>query len=213
MDGVPVFSLVADAMPSLGVSAFRGVVNTTCGYILAAMERGVPFAEALGEMQRQGIAEADPSLDIDGWDAAAKAAALANVLLDARLTPHDVARAGIRDLDAGELVRRTAQGQRLRLVSQGRREGDHRTVSAAPLWLAASDPLATCRGLPTRCTSQPITWARSASCNAMAVSPRPPTGSSPISPGSAGGWRGDRRCQRLGLIADDGLLADDCHRH
>ncbi len=99
MDGVPVFSLVADAMPAIGVSSFRGVVNTTCGYILAAIERGVPFADALAEMQRRGIAEADPSLDIDGWDAAAKAAVLANVLLDARITPHDVARAGIRDLD------------------------------------------------------------------------------------------------------------------
>ncbi len=147
MDGVPVFSLVADAMPSLGVSAFRGVVNSTCGYILTAMERGVPFAEALGEMQRQGIAEADPSLDIDGWDAAAKAAALANVLLDARITPHDVARAGIRELDAGELVRRTALGGRLRLVSQGRRERDQLTVSAAPRWLDAADPLAGISGL------------------------------------------------------------------
>jgi homoserine dehydrogenase len=147
MDGVPVFSLVADAMPSLGVSAFRGVVNTTCGYIIAAMERGVPFAAALGEMQRQGIAEADPSLDIDGWDAAAKAAALANVVLDARITPHDVARAGIRDLDAGELVRRTAQGGRLRLVAQGSREREQVVVSAAPRWLEPGDPLAGVSGL------------------------------------------------------------------
>ena len=104
MDGVPVFSLVADAMPAIRVSAFRGVVNTTCGYILAAIERGVPFADALAEMQRPGIAEADPSLDVDGWDAAAKAAALANVLLDARITPHDVDRAGIRDLDPAALA-------------------------------------------------------------------------------------------------------------
>ena len=147
MDGVPVFSLVADAMPALGVSSFRGVVNTTGGYILAAVERGVPFAEALAEMQRQGIAEADPSLDVDGWDAAAKAAALANVLLDARITPHDVVRAGIRDLDPETLARGTARGQRLRLVSHGRRVGDRVEVGAAPAWLESHDPLAQVAGL------------------------------------------------------------------
>lgn len=147
MDGVPVFSLVADTLPALTVSAFRGVVNTTCGYILAALERGVPFAEALAEMQARGIAEADPSLDIDGWDAAAKAAVLANVLLDARITPHDVARSGIRALDPAELQRGVAQGLRLRLVSHGRREDGRVAVGAAPVWLAPDDPLAPVAGL------------------------------------------------------------------
>lgn len=147
MDGVPVFSLVADTLPALAVSAFRGVVNTTCGYILAAMERGVPFAAALAEMQAQGIAEADPSLDIDGWDAAAKAAVLANVLLDARITPHEVARSGIRTLDPDELHRGVAQGLRLRLVAHGRREGGRLAVTAAPVWLEPGDPLAPVSGL------------------------------------------------------------------
>lgn len=147
MDGVPVFSLVADALPALGVSAFRGVVNTTCGYVLTAMERGVAFADALAEMQARGIAEADPSLDIDGWDAAAKAAVLANVLLGARITPHDVARTGIRTLDPDQLRRGVAQGLRLRLVSHGRRDGDRVEVGAAPAWLGPDDPLAQVSGL------------------------------------------------------------------
>lgn len=147
MDGVPVFSLVADTLPALSVSAFRGVVNTTCGYILAAMELGVPFADALAEMQARGIAEADPSLDIDGWDAAAKAAVLANVLLDARITPHEVARAGIRTFDQAELRRGAAQGLRLRLVSHGRRNDGRLTVGAAPMWLEPRDPLAPVSGL------------------------------------------------------------------
>jgi len=147
MDGVPVFSLVADAMPAMRVSAFRGVVNTTCGYVLAALERGERFADALAEMQRQGIAEADPSLDIDGWDAAAKAAVLANALLDARITPHDVVRHGIRGLDVEALARRGAQGVRLRLVAEGRRTADTVTCRVAPAWLEAADPLAQVSGL------------------------------------------------------------------
>ena len=56
-------------------------MNSTTNYIITAMEHGREFAEALAEMQAAGIAEADASLDVDGWDAAAKTAALANVLM------------------------------------------------------------------------------------------------------------------------------------
>ena len=77
-------------------------MNSTTNFILTAMEQGQPFEDALAEMQARGIAEADASLDVDGWDAAAKTAALANVLLGARITPKDVDRQGIgaRDADA-----------------------------------------------------------------------------------------------------------------
>ena len=68
-------------------------------------------------MQAEGIAEADPSLDLDGWDAAAKAAALANVLLDARLTPHSVRRTGIRRADGERAQKARANGRRLKLVA------------------------------------------------------------------------------------------------
>ena len=79
-----------ETLPAVNVIGFRGVVNSTTNFILTAMEQGRPFAAALAEMQARGIAEADPSLDVDGWDAAAKTAALANVLLDAGITPHAV---------------------------------------------------------------------------------------------------------------------------
>ena len=95
MDGVPVFNLVRETLPAVDVIGFRGVVNSTTNFILTAMEQGRPFDAALAEMQARGIAEADPSLDVDGWDAAAKTAALANVLLGAGITPHAVDRQGI----------------------------------------------------------------------------------------------------------------------
>ena len=88
MDGVPVFNLVRETMPAVTILGFRGVVNSTTNFILTAMEQGQPFDEALAEMQARGIAEADASLDVDGWDAAAKTAALANVLLERDITPH-----------------------------------------------------------------------------------------------------------------------------
>ena len=74
MDGVPIFNLRRETLPAVTVTGFRGVVNSTTNFILTAMEQGETFDGALAAMQRAGIAEADPSLDVDGWDAAAKTA-------------------------------------------------------------------------------------------------------------------------------------------
>jgi len=74
MDGIPVFNLVRETMPAVTIRGFRGVVNSTTNYLLTALERGESFERALADMQAAGVAEADPSLDVDGWDAAAKAA-------------------------------------------------------------------------------------------------------------------------------------------
>ena len=85
MDGIPIFNLVRETLPAVTIRGFRGVVNSTTNHILTALEDGEAFEPALARMQAEGIAEADPSLDVDGWDAAAKTAALANVLIDARI--------------------------------------------------------------------------------------------------------------------------------
>jgi homoserine dehydrogenase len=84
MDGVPIFNFARELLPAVRVAAFRGIVNSTTNFILSGLEAGARFDALLRQMQARGIAEADPSLDLDGWDAAAKTAALANVLLDAR---------------------------------------------------------------------------------------------------------------------------------
>lgn len=121
MDGIPIFSLVRETMPGVTITGFRGVVNSTTNHILTALERGEDFDEALARMQAEGIAEADPSLDVDGWDAAAKVAAMANVWMDARITPQDVARSGIGKADAVRARQAAAAGRRLKLVASGRR--------------------------------------------------------------------------------------------
>ena len=121
MDGVPLFNLVRETLPAVEVLGFRGVVNSTTNHILTALEQGQAFAAALAEMQAAGIAEADASLDLDGWDAAAKAAILANVWLDADLTPRDVARSGIAAECAGPAVAARERGRRLRLIASASR--------------------------------------------------------------------------------------------
>jgi len=146
MDGVPVFNLVRETLPAVRIVGFRGVVNSTTNYILTAMERGQPFDEALAEMQARGVAEADASLDVDGWDAAAKAAALGNVLLGASLTPLDVERMGITP-DTGRLaIDARAAGRRIKLVARAVREGRRVIARVAPEELPEDDLLATLEG-------------------------------------------------------------------
>jgi homoserine dehydrogenase len=143
MDGIPVFNLVRETLPACEIRAFRGVVNSTTNYILTAMEEGEPFEAALARMQAAGVAEADPSLDVDGWDAAAKAAALANVWFDARLTPSDVVREGIDRATGPRAIAARREGRRLKLVASGRRvEGGRADVRVALASLPADDPLA-----------------------------------------------------------------------
>lgn len=122
MDGVPVFNLVRETLPAARVTGFEGVLNTTTNQMLVAIERGEAAAAALARMQAEGIAEADPSLDLDGWDAAAKTAALANVLLDARLTPQAVEREGLGGDVEARVRQAAAHGKRLKLVARARRE-------------------------------------------------------------------------------------------
>jgi homoserine dehydrogenase len=129
MDGIPIFNLVRETMPAVRVLGFRGIVNTTTQHILAALERGEPFAEALARMQAEGIAEADASLDVEGWDPAAKAAALANVLMDGDVTPHLVERVGLGPSTADAVRAAAAAGRRLRLVASA--SGRGRNVRAA----------------------------------------------------------------------------------
>ncbi|HQZ38821.1 MAG TPA: hypothetical protein PLH72_07255 [Vicinamibacterales bacterium] len=142
MDGVPVFNLVRETMPAVRVEGFRGVINTTSNFILSALERGQSFDLAVREMQGRGIAEADPSLDIDGWDAAAKTAALVNVLMGGRITPHDVARTGIAGVRTADLREAIAHGRRVRLVASAGRRGAELIARVEPEMLAPGDPLA-----------------------------------------------------------------------
>ncbi|HEY1911807.1 MAG TPA: hypothetical protein VGG73_12850 [Vicinamibacterales bacterium] len=146
MDGIPIFNLVRETLPAVRVHGFRGVVNSTTNYILTAMERGEPFDAALARMRAAGIAEADASLDVDGWDAAAKTAALANVLLGASLTPHAVDRRGISQTTGRKAIAARAKGRRIKLVAEAHREGRRIVARVGPIELPGDDLLAGLEG-------------------------------------------------------------------
>lgn len=147
MDGIPVFNLVRETLPGITIKGFRGVVNSTTNYILTAMEAGRTFEAALAEMQAAGIAEADPSFDVDGWDAAAKTAALINVLMRGSTTPHAVERSGIREITHHHVQDAMRRGTRLRLVARGERRAGTAVGRVGVEELDAADPMAGLQGL------------------------------------------------------------------
>ncbi len=123
MDGCPVFSLFRSCLPDCRLLGFEAVFNSTTNFILDAMGEGGGFAAALAQVQAAGYAEADPAHDIDGHDAAAKIAALANVLMDAGMTPDDVRKDSIRDVTAERVSAARRAGRRLRVLCTAQRNG------------------------------------------------------------------------------------------
>lgn len=148
MDGAPVFSLVRACLPLAGLRAVRGVFTSTATLVLEAVEDGLTIEQGVARAQRLGVAEADPSYDVDGWDSAVKLCAVANVLLGADLRPPHVDRRGIRELDADAVRRARAEGSPWRLVGRVERDAPGAVVAArvAPERVPADDPLAAARG-------------------------------------------------------------------
>jgi homoserine dehydrogenase len=121
MDGAPVFNLWDTALPGLKVTGFTGALNSTSKVVIETMEAGGSFEFGLATARTMGITEGDGAFDIDGWDSAAKTAALANVLMDARTTPQQVSTRGIGKLTPERLQEMNRQGKTVRLISRARR--------------------------------------------------------------------------------------------
>jgi homoserine dehydrogenase len=146
MDGAPVFNMVRTNLPGVRVLGFTGVLNSTSKIVVDTMRAGGSFEDGVREAQRMGVAEADATFDTDGWDSAAKTAALANVLLDARKTPLDVDRRGIGRLTPERVRELGEQGKTVSLVSRARRVGDAVKLRVRAEVLNDTDLLASARG-------------------------------------------------------------------
>ena len=132
MDGAPIFSLFRDALPAANLLSFRGILNSTTNLILTRMESGESFEEAVQYAQSIGIAETDPSGDVDGWDSAIKVSALVTVLMGKSLTPQQVDRQGISFLDLEKIQEARKDGKRWKLVCSASREGEEIVAKVAP---------------------------------------------------------------------------------
>lgn len=141
--GVPVVESAA-ALVAAGerITAVRGVINGTCNFVLDRLADGLPLGEAVRKAQQRGLAEADPTADLSGLDAARKLIVLAREVFDAELALDDIDRVGIEGLTPDVVQQISASGRTLRLVGTLERKGDHLTASVKPVELDKSDPLA-----------------------------------------------------------------------
>lgn len=124
MDGAPVFTIARHGLLGATVQGFSGILNSTTNLILTRMGEGETQEEAISYAQSIGIAETDPSGDVDGWDAAVKVAALATVLMDIPLLPDQVERTGIRGLTPDLIQDAASQGKRWKLICEAWRDPD-----------------------------------------------------------------------------------------
>lgn len=160
MDGAPIFSLFRETLPASRLKALRGILNSTTNLILSRMEKGESYDEAVKYAQSIGIAETDPSSDVDGWDAAIKVAALCTVLMGIPLTPQQVVRTGIREINAEKIAAARAQGRRWKLVCKAWRDGDRAVGTVAPEMVTANSPLFSVNGTSSIVEFQTDTLSR-----------------------------------------------------
>jgi homoserine dehydrogenase len=147
LDSAPVFSLFRETLPAVKIRGFSGVFNSTTNIILETMEAGRSFAEGVKAAQELGVAETDPSHDVDGWDSVMKVCAIARVILKTPLAPRDVRREGIRGLDQRTLQAARTEGKPYKLLTRATVNVDGSvTASVRAEQIALTDPLGNVRG-------------------------------------------------------------------
>ncbi|MEO8596082.1 MAG: homoserine dehydrogenase [Candidatus Solibacter sp.] len=142
MDGAPVFNLWRHTLPGVRVTGFTGVLNSTSKIVIETLEQGGSFEAGIDAARRLGITEAGGAYDVEGWDSAAKTAALANVLMDAHTTPQLVTTHGITRLTPERMAEFNAAGKTVRLVSRARRTSGGISLRVRAEVLDRSDLLA-----------------------------------------------------------------------
>ncbi|MEW6086244.1 MAG: homoserine dehydrogenase [Chloroflexota bacterium] len=141
LGGSPVFATFREAMPLAELISFKGIINATTNLILSRMEDGESFEDAVKYCQSIGIAETDPSGDVDGWDAAIKVSALATVLMDSPLKPQEVERRGIREITPAMVNQAKGEKKRWKLVASAERVGNQVKARVAPELVDSTSPL------------------------------------------------------------------------
>ena len=119
MDGAPVFNLFRETLRGAHVESFEGILNSVSNYILGELEAGRSYAAGIAGVRAMGFLEADPTMDLEGWDATVKACLLSNVLMGGGLRPERVPRQGIAGIDADRVRLVHAEGRRVKQVARG----------------------------------------------------------------------------------------------
>jgi len=154
MAGTPVISTIREGMAGTAISSIRGILNGTTNYILSAMAAGRDYTDVLAEAQAQGYAEADPTADVEGYDALAKILILATLVFGRSLKAGEVVRRGITTITREQMQQAIENGNRIKLIASLRLhpEDNRLEASVQPVELPLSDPLARVDGVTNAIT-------------------------------------------------------------
>jgi homoserine dehydrogenase len=148
--GIPVIPGLQQGLAGDQVTRIEGILNGTCNFILSKMEGGAEFADVLKEAQAHGYAEADPTEDVDGYDARAKLAILSRLALRAELDPTQIPCRSIREVSAIDFEYARELGCTIRQISRAELRGDRQSAdvvaSVGPMLVPKASPLAWSRG-------------------------------------------------------------------
>lgn len=140
---MPVISLIKEVLAGNDIRGIVGVLNGTCNYILTRMaSEGLPYEHVLSEAKEIGIAEADPSYDVDGIDTAVKLAILVNTIFNLNISLHDIPRRGITDITPEALALAHERGYTIKLVGYALRNGERIEMGVSPMLVPLGHPLA-----------------------------------------------------------------------
>jgi len=167
MSGTPVLSTLVDGLAGARPTAVRGILNATVNFILTRMEEGESYENALGEAQDLGLAERDPTDDVEGYDAMAKAMIIAGLVFGRQLRAGDVFRRGIAGFDGTQIDAARSDGVRVKHVATlevaGTGGANDLFARVEPCLLPSDDPLASTPASSTRSSVAPSRWVRSSS--------------------------------------------------
>ncbi len=142
LSGTPVFNLVEETLPPNSIKKIRGILNGTTNFILTKMEQdGMSYGDALKKAQELGYAEADPTADVEGFDALAKVTILSNVILGGNLKPDDIPVEGITKITIDDIEKAKKEGYRYKLIGETAIVNGNIRASVKPEKLPLSDPL------------------------------------------------------------------------
>ena len=141
--GIPIVTNIGQCLAANRIESIHGILNGTCNFIISQMEEhGVPYAQAVEEAQRRGYAEADPTTDVDGSDAAQKLALLSHLAFGARVHWKDISRQGIESLGQIDLQYARELGYRLKLLAVARLEDDELELHVGIQLVRSDSPMA-----------------------------------------------------------------------
>jgi homoserine dehydrogenase len=147
MSGAPLINLIRGPLAGCSITRVEGILNGTTNFILTRMEEGLAYEEALAEAQKLGYAEADPTGDVEGFDAAVKVCILAGEVFGARVGLDEVRREGITSVRPDDIRSAASRGAKIKLLAGAALENGKVTGYVSPREVKSADPLASVGGV------------------------------------------------------------------